>query len=67
MSVGVQAVVSDRDLALVRDMGSHPGDELRVVRLLRWGCSVGAAPLGSDHVILLINNKIMKKIGSKKG
>jgi hypothetical protein len=31
MGVSAEAVVSDGDLALVRDMGSHPGNELQVV------------------------------------
>ena len=34
MGMGVEAVISHRDLALVRDMGSDPGDELQVVHPL---------------------------------
>jgi len=30
MGIGIEAVVADHDLALVRDMGGHPGDELQV-------------------------------------
>jgi hypothetical protein len=31
MGVGVEAVISHRDLAFIGDMGSDPGDELQVV------------------------------------
>jgi len=34
MGVPVEAVISDRDLALVGNMGSHPGDELQVIHAL---------------------------------
>jgi hypothetical protein len=34
MGVGVEAVISDGDLALVRDMGGDPGDELQIVHPL---------------------------------
>jgi hypothetical protein len=34
MGIGVEAVISHCDLALVRDMGSRPGDELQVVHPL---------------------------------
>jgi hypothetical protein len=32
MGVGIEAEVTNRDLALVGNMGSHPGDELQVVK-----------------------------------
>jgi hypothetical protein len=28
VGVGVEAVISDHDLAFIRDVGGHPGDEL---------------------------------------
>jgi len=31
VGVSVEAVISDSDLALVGDMGCHPGDELQVI------------------------------------
>jgi len=34
VGVGVETVITDRDLALVGDMRGHPGDELQVVHLL---------------------------------
>jgi len=34
MGVGVEAIISDRDLPLIRDMGDDPGDELQVVHPL---------------------------------
>jgi hypothetical protein len=34
MGIGVEAVISDSDLALVGNMGSHSGDELQVVHPL---------------------------------
>jgi len=34
MGIDVEAVISDRDLAFVRDMRSHPSDELEVVHPL---------------------------------
>jgi len=34
MGVGVEAVIAHSDLALVRNMGSNPGDELQVVHPL---------------------------------
>ena len=34
MRISVEAIISHRDLALVRDMGSRPGDELQVVHPL---------------------------------
>jgi len=36
MGIGVEAVISHRDLALVRDMGSDPGDKLQVVHPLHF-------------------------------
>jgi hypothetical protein len=36
MSIGVEAVISDSDLAFIRNMGSHPGDELQVVHPLHF-------------------------------
>lgn len=34
VGIGVEAVISDCDLAFIRDMGSDPGDELQVVHPL---------------------------------
>ena len=34
MRISVEAIISHRDLALVRDMGTRPGDELQVVHPL---------------------------------
>jgi hypothetical protein len=34
VGIGVEAVITHRDLSLIRDMGSHPGDELEVVHPL---------------------------------
>jgi hypothetical protein len=49
IGIGVEAVISHRDLALVRDMGSDPGDELQIVHPLHlFGLSpVPIAHLGS--------------------
>jgi len=38
MGVGVQPMVSHRDLPLLRNMGSDPGDELQVVYPLDLSC-----------------------------
>jgi hypothetical protein len=35
MGIGVEAVITHRDLALIRDMGGDPGDELQVVHPLQ--------------------------------
>jgi hypothetical protein len=35
MSIGVEAVISHRDLAFIGDMGSDPSDELQIVHPLR--------------------------------
>ena len=35
--VGVETVIADHDLALVGDMGRHPGDERQVVHPLELG------------------------------
>jgi len=37
MGIGLEAVVANHDLALVRDMGGHSGDELQVVHRLLFG------------------------------
>ncbi len=34
VGVGIEAVVSDRDLTLIRNMGGDPGDELQVIHPL---------------------------------
>jgi hypothetical protein len=34
VGVGVQPVVTNHDLALVRDMRSHPGDKLQIIHRL---------------------------------
>jgi len=34
MGVGVEAVISHRDLALVGNMGGHPGNELQIIQPL---------------------------------
>jgi hypothetical protein len=34
MGISVQAEVADSDLAIVRDMGGHPGDEFQVIQPL---------------------------------
>jgi len=39
MGIGVEAVVADHDLALVGDVGGHPGDELRIVHPLQLSCA----------------------------
>jgi len=41
MGVGVEAVLSDRDLALVGNVGSHPGDELQIIHHLRLSLDRG--------------------------
>ena len=47
MGVGVEAVITDRDLALVGDMGGDPGDELQVVHPLHLS---GLAPVPVAHL-----------------
>jgi hypothetical protein len=37
MGVGVQAVVTDSDLAFIGDMGSDPGDKLQIIHRLLLG------------------------------
>jgi hypothetical protein len=44
LGVGVQAVIADHDLALVGDMGRHPGDELQIVHPLELGAVPVADP-----------------------
>jgi hypothetical protein len=34
VGIGVEAVISDSDLAFVGDMGSHSGDELQIIHRL---------------------------------
>jgi hypothetical protein len=34
VSIGIQAEITDGDLALVRNMGSDPGDEFRIIHVL---------------------------------
>jgi hypothetical protein len=36
MGIGVEAIISHCDLALVGDMGSDPGDELQVIHCLHF-------------------------------
>ena len=37
MGIGIQAVIAHHDLALVGDMGCHPGDEFQIVHHLLLG------------------------------
>jgi hypothetical protein len=34
VGIGLEAVVLDHDLAFVRDIGGHPGDELQIAHRL---------------------------------
>jgi hypothetical protein len=31
VGVGIQPIIADHDLALIRDMGGHPGDKLQII------------------------------------
>jgi hypothetical protein len=51
MGVGIETVITDSDLALVGNMGSHSGDELRVVHALRLS-GVFAIPIADLTLFL---------------
>jgi hypothetical protein len=52
MGIGVEAIITHRDLALVGDVGGHPGNELRVVHpLLLFGAfSISVADLAVPFI-----------------
>jgi hypothetical protein len=52
MGVGVQPIIPHRDLALIRDMGGDPGDELQVVHPLRLSglLAITVADLGFPFI-----------------
>ena len=55
MSVGIEPVIPDHDLALVGDVGGHPGDELQIVHRLQLSC---AFPISvADQALLLIEGE----------
>jgi len=51
MGVGVEPIIAHHDLALFRDVGGHPGDELQIIHRLLF--RVGPAPAITDPALLL--------------
>jgi len=54
LGIGVQAVITDRDLAVIGNTRSHPGDELQVVHRLLLGTVL--APTIVDLALFPRNN-----------
>ena len=58
LGIGVESVIADRDLALIGNMGRHPGDELQIVHPLHLGAVV-AVPV-ADPALMLEKRQVVQ-------